>query len=153
MEQNLTVTLGPRQCINCGSPLLTDAIYCHRCGTRQPPPAITLELTGESSTADAAPFVLEDAGIKHIVGRTIEPLEHYVQVDLAPCRGKEQGVSRSHAEIWFNDDEFTWQVRDIGSQFGTFVNGDQLDEGQTANLENGQMLRFGGIELRVALEF
>jgi hypothetical protein len=150
MDQQPTALLGPRQCINCNVRLLPDAIFCHRCGTRQPSPTITLRLVEE---ADAPPFVLEDAGIKHVVGRTIEPLEHYVQIDLGPHRGKEQGVSRSHAEIWFDDTAFCWQLQDVGSQFGTFVDEEQLSEEKVVALKSGQMVRFGGIQLTIELEY
>lgn len=151
MMQSQEVVLGPRQCINCGSLLLADSIFCHRCGIKQPSPKLILQLEDEDEQLE--PFVLEDAGIKHVIGRTIEPLEHFVQIDLSPYRGKEQGVSRSHAEIWFDQEQFAWQLRDIGSQFGTFVDENQLEEGQAVTLAPSQRLRFGGITISVTLEF
>lgn len=133
-------------CVNCGVALVADAIYCHRCGHKQPPPTLTLRLDESTS------FVLQETERPHTIGRTIEPLEHYVDIDLGSHGGKEQGVSRFHAEISFDDKEYIWQLRDVGSQFGTFINEEQLPADEVRPLLPGQELRFGGIKLGVEID-
>lgn len=145
-----SVQLGPRRCSHCGSLLVLDAIYCHRCGTKQPAPTLTLYLTDH----DDATIVLDDPTKVYVVGRTIEPLDHFVDVDLGPYRGKEQGVSRSHAQFSFDNENYLWQLTDIGSQYGTFIGEVQLVADDTPTvLETHQELRFGGIQMRVAIVY
>jgi hypothetical protein len=50
-------------------------------------------------------------------------------------------VSRNHAVIEF---ETRWSVRDVGSTTGTFVNDRRV---KTANLQHGDRVRFGDIEM------
>ncbi|MEN0065806.1 MAG: FHA domain-containing protein [Myxococcota bacterium] len=53
-------------------------------------------------------------------------------------------VSGEHATIWWNDD--AWQVRDLASRNGTFVNGERLPRGHTRELEEGDRIGFGRAE-------
>ena len=51
------------------------------------------------------------------------------------------GVSRHHAEISWNDP--AWEVRDLASRNGTFVDGRKLASGETCALEMGARVAFG----------
>jgi hypothetical protein len=54
-------------------------------------------------------------------------------------------VSRRHCEVWLTQDAVL--VRDLGSRNGTFIDGQRVEEAQ---LEAGQTLRIGDIELELA---
>jgi pSer/pThr/pTyr-binding forkhead associated (FHA) protein len=55
-------------------------------------------------------------------------------------------VSRPHALVVYADDEFT--IRDLYSQHGLYVNGARVSQNMAYPLQNGDMVRFGEIELR-----
>ena len=133
-------------CIKCSVQLVPDAIYCHRCGTKQPAPTLILHLDEETT------FVVSQLERTYTIGRTIEALEHYVDIDLGAHGGKEQGVSRLHAEIMFDDTEYQWNLKDAGSQFGTFIGEEQLEADVKHPLSGGQEIRCGGISLTVEIK-
>lgn len=58
------------------------------------------------------------------------------------------GVSRHHARIQRSSDG-NWQIEDLGSKNGTFVNGSAI--GALVSLKNGDHLLLGNSELRVVL--
>ncbi|NDJ85925.1 MAG: FHA domain-containing protein [Chloroflexi bacterium] len=87
------------------------------------------------------------------VGRTIAEQGHYVDVDLTDYGAKSRGVSRTHAEIFFNWDRKRWMVTDHASGYGTFVDEQQVPPQQEAMLNHGQVVRFGGLQCRVEIEY
>lgn len=76
------------------------------------------------------------------VGRGIFP-----HVDLTPDGGLEGGVSRRHARIFFQNDQF--YIEDLGSTNGTYLNGVRLDPYSPRPLGEGDELRLGQIAIRV----
>ncbi|MCS7251407.1 MAG: FHA domain-containing protein [Anaerolineae bacterium] len=76
------------------------------------------------------------------VGRGIFP-----QVDLTPDGGLEGGVSRRHARIFFQNNQF--YIEDLGSTNGTYLNGTRLDPYSPRPLGDGDELRMGQICIRV----
>ncbi len=62
---------------------------------------------------------------------------------------EDRRVSSEHARIRWRAG--TWQVRDLGSRNGTFVNGDRLDRGATRTLIRGDLVGFGDPTLAVTL--
>lgn len=144
-ESTLPQISASRTCFVCNSLLVENAIYCHRCGTKQPPPSLILR--GEDQQ-----FELGDTSKVWVIGRTIEPAGHYVDIDLGEAGGK-RGVSRRHAELTFDDRNYHWLLRDASSQYGTFINENQLQAETFTPIEDGQTLRFGGIELLVELQY
>ncbi len=88
-------------------------------------------------------------------------LEHYLQfipLNTSPFlvgRGVDAGlnlalsvISRHHAELVWHTDACRWQLRDLGSRNGTFLNDKPL-AGEQAALENGDWLRFASVEVRL----
>lgn len=148
-----TLELKERFCETCGTRQVPDAKFCHQCGAEQPEPipVLTLVITGEAG-AELTRFTIEDAEKRWVVGRTIEQLNHFVDIDLTNYGAKERGVSRTHAEIRFDANSAHWLITDMGSQFGTFINEQQLSAQQPFPLENDQKLRFGGVEAGITLE-
>ncbi len=134
-----------RTCFVCSTTLVDDAIYCHRCGTKQPPPTLVLR-------SDERTYTLNDISKVWVVGRTIEPAGNYVDVDLGETGGK-QGVSRRHAELTFDEHNYFWSLRDASSQYGTFVDEVQLQPEIFTPIRHGQTLRFGGIALSVEFQY
>jgi hypothetical protein len=63
--------------------------------------------------------------------------------DAAQMQLADRRVSSEHASIrWLGDG---WQVRDLGSRNGTFLDGRRLGAGESAPLATGHKLSFGGL--------
>ena len=75
-----------------------------------------------------------------VVGRSTN--EGKPDFDLSP----DQNVSRRHARIWIEESE-CW-VEDLGSKFGTKVNGASLATGQKFPLNQGSLIELGETQLR-----
>ncbi|PJF42504.1 MAG: hypothetical protein CUN55_09950 [Phototrophicales bacterium] len=144
-ESTYLTTQLKRICFICKSALVDDAIYCHRCGTKQPPPKLILR-------SEEQVFELQDASKVWIVGRTIPATGHIVDVDLGEAGGK-LGVSRRHAELAFDEQNYQWTLRDASSQYGTFVDDQQVQPEVFIPLQAGQRVRFGGIEFSIELQY
>ncbi len=140
-------------CAICDTQLVPGSHYCHNCGTpvASNAPQLSLVMQGRSDT-EAVRFRFEDAERRWLIGRTIEALNHYVDIDLAPYGGKGRGVSRTHAEIYFDPGAQHWVLMDVGSQFGTYVDNQQIEPRHLIYLQDGQFLRFGGLVFRVVME-
>lgn len=59
-----------------------------------------------------------------------------------------RSVSKIHAALWMNRDG-TILVSDTGSTNGTFINGRRINYGETRPLEDGDVLGFGDVEVRL----
>ncbi len=93
-----------------------------------------IELTYQNQTKAQEP-----AGNEIIIGRpgdTGRP-----DLDLSP----DATVSRRHARLYLRDGQ--WWVEDLGSKFGTFVNGVKLE--YRRRLKPGDSLRIGETTLRL----
>ena len=118
--------------------------------------SIALAGTGEVSRAGA---LLSDQIETHLAGRThlayrdADGHAHTVDLESAerPVRigrrgvneiglGWDSEVSRQHAELHAAEDG-SWRIHDLGSQNGTFVNGERLEDSRT--LDDGDMIRVG----------
>lgn len=71
-------------------------------------------------------------------------------IDLGPHGGAKAGVSRRHGRLLRKDNE--WFVEDMASTNGTFVNGVKIPPHQITPIHNGDILRFGQVELEFGLE-
>ena len=60
----------------------------------------------------------------------------------------DQSVSRRHARI-FHENGSVW-IEDLGSGNGTFINGQALKKGASAELPSQGTVTFGGVQLTVA---
>lgn len=78
---------------------------------------------------------LQDAAVRYEIGRL--PTSEV-------CLQDDRGVSRRHAEIASMAGR--WQLTDLGSRNGTYVNGELVRA--TATLVNGAVIRCGTTELR-----
>jgi pSer/pThr/pTyr-binding forkhead associated (FHA) protein len=82
-----------------------------------------------------------------IIGRKDPTHRIQPDLDLAPYRGYQCGVSRGHAVIVVKDDDL-W-IRALSATNGTHVNEVMLSAGQEQLLRDGDELRLGVLRLRV----
>jgi hypothetical protein len=82
-----------------------------------------------------------------IVGRADNVTDYIPEIDLTPHGAYRFGLSRRHALI--RRHEGSLLVKDLSSRNGTFVNGEQVNAGETHPLRDGDELRFGNLALRV----
>lgn len=71
------------------------------------------------------------------------------EVDLTPYGGIEQGVSRQHAVITFEDGRY--YIEDLNSVNETLLNSSRLFPGQPYPLKHGDHLQFGVLIVTVLL--
>jgi pSer/pThr/pTyr-binding forkhead associated (FHA) protein len=71
-------------------------------------------------------------------------------IDLTPYGGHQAGVSRRHSRLLYRDDQ--WFIEDLDSTNGTFVNGIKIPPRRITPVHEGDVLRFGLIELGFGLE-
>ena len=81
------------------------------------------------------------------VGRADVQSGHYPDIDLSSYNAVEQGISRAHAVIQYNDNTLT--LLDMGSVNGTFLNGQRLIPRQARIIHDGDEMRFGKLALRI----
>jgi hypothetical protein len=68
-------------------------------------------------------------------------------VDLAPYKAREHGVSRRHAMVLLDDE--TLKIIDLGSANATYLNGQKLIAHQARILRDGDEIRLGKLTLRI----
>ncbi len=84
---------------------------------------------------DKEPQVIYFSDIKKIVGKD----SNKAQVCIA-----QEGVSRIHAAIWRESDEY--KIEDLNSTNGTWINGKELIPRKPQGLNNGDRVRFAEVE-------
>jgi pSer/pThr/pTyr-binding forkhead associated (FHA) protein len=82
-----------------------------------------------------------------IIGRADPGRGFHPDIDLTPYGAMAAGVSRKHALLSIHSD--TFQIKDLGSVNGTFVNRERLPSRQTTTLCDDVELRFGTLRLRI----
>ena len=166
-------------CPNCKKSNELEAVVCRHCGTAledlfMDPGARTLETsipvvapesTGEWSVDETvipehgvAIYIEGKASPVHIdsregfvigrkAGGTSKILEAEGMLDLSPMGGYGQGISRRHATI--RRAEKGYEILDLGSVNGTWLNGKRLTPHQFYPLISGSHLRLGNMRLFV----
>ncbi|MBI5929110.1 MAG: FHA domain-containing protein [Chloroflexi bacterium] len=81
------------------------------------------------------------------VGRADIQSGHYPDIDLSSYNAVEEGVSRAHATMQYNDNTLT--LVDLGSVNGTYLNGQRLIPRQSRIVHDGDEMRFGKLVLRI----
>ena len=72
-----------------------------------------------------------------------------VDVDLEPVGAREQGISRLHATITYDDVSETLSLFDMGSTNGSYINGQRLQANERRALRHGDQIRFGRLNFQV----
>jgi hypothetical protein len=122
---------------------------------RLPPTPAAEEAIGEgnvwrivllSSNAPDKPLGIE-IGRDAIVGR--ERGDFKPDIDLTPYGALELGMSRRHAML--RPTKGRLLLADVGSSNGTFLNRERIRLGEPKALENGDIISFGALHLRVKI--
>ncbi len=106
------------------------------------PPHLRLQLVQSGILFDL------DTREKIVIGRK-DPPDQEPDVDLAPYGGIEQGVGRRHALITLSQGRY--YIEDLKSINETLLNSSRLFPGQQYPLEDGDILRFGAMLVKVLL--
>src|SRR5215469_3544872 len=140
--------------------------FCDECGERldstssagavvppapaapNPPPVVS----GAPPDATASPRLIIQADntvvdltgkSEALVGREDPVSNVYPDVDMTPHNGEEGGVSRIHAKILINGNQY--MVEDQNSTNSTFVNRQKLAPKTPTPIKDGDELRFGRV--------
>ena len=147
-------------CTNCGHRNPLGANFCSSCGTPlekqlEDPTTITFQIDGPADVSDEeVSFDLDDipadggllvvvrgpiAGARQALAKELTTAGRHPDSDLFL---DDVTVSRRHAE--FRRTAVGFQLRDVGSLNGTYVNGERVDE---ALLRNGDEIQIGRYKL------
>lgn len=83
-----------------------------------------------------------------IIGRAHKSM--VPDINLTPHGGTKAGVSRRHGRLFREEEQ--WYLEDLGSTNGTFLNGSRLQPNQAVPVKEGDILRFGQIELEFGIK-
>lgn len=131
----------------------TDALLRELGGEQMPqgPPAPP---GSEMPTTTASEYLFhEKSGIEFFlssgpettIGRRDPVTGIYPDIDLSPV-DNQRSVSRRHAKIFRRGDKF-FLTEEIGTMNGTFANDDRLETGVPAEIQAGDLVRIGVVEL------
>ena len=164
-------------CPNCKESNELEAVVCGHCGaaledhfmdpgarTRETNiPVVTSESARDWSIDEAAvpnhgiavyiegefkPVYVDSKG-EFVIGRKVGGTKNVSEnlLDFSPLGGYGQGISRRHAAI--RHTEKGYEILDLGSVNGTWLNGERLTPHQFYPLTNGSHLRLGNMRLFV----
>jgi len=106
--------------------------------TKVPPEQLVAVLVGGQSDAEDRGLFYPLAATSYTVGRGSD-----CDLRLPESWGS---VSRRHADFDWMEDSF--EILDLGSKHGTWVNGARLEAGRHRVLCNGDLVRLGAIDFR-----
>ncbi len=81
------------------------------------------------------------------LGRADKDSNWQPTVDLSPYGATDQGVSRMHADLFFESDQVF--VLELGSANGTRLNGNKVTLGVAQQIRDGDQLELGRMRIRV----
>jgi len=163
-------------CPNCGNKELQGALYCKECGAqftsanREPTIAILStisdqlhERNGDENDQEVPPtpedarlsLFLVDTGevipleglTDYTLGRSAEDQPILPDIDFAPYRGYEFGVSRLHASIKISS-PYAF-LTDFGSANGTQLNGQKISPNKPYPITHGDIFVLGRMKIQL----
>ncbi len=140
------------KCPNCGQTNAPNQAFCDNCGQKLggpppvvgPGPVVPAQRTRLMVSATGAAFDLTGKTTV-LIGRADPVSGVSPDVDLTPHGGDEGGVSRRHAELSFDGNQ--WQIKDLNSTNGTALNNQRLTPNVAQPLKNGDQVRVGKVAL------
>ena len=161
-------------CPNCHHNELPGALFCSQCGALLEGAAgvatQNIRSTGQLTSDQAAPAIPPSAELQAAVslcivdsgqilplenrqeftlGRSAEGQPILPDIDLAPFRAYEMGVSRLHASIRLEAGQVV--AMDLGSVNGSRLNGQKIPPHKPCNLNHGDILTLGKLKLQILL--
>jgi hypothetical protein len=145
---------GEAFCSNCGVSLLGAPAAVSQVPTAAPAEPVDQQVPAGASSHLQARLIVEGdnqefdlSGKDNIlVGREDAVSNIYPEVDLTPHGGEEGGVSRMHARIFFENDQY--MLEDENSTNFTFLNRQRLAAKTPTPLHDNDEVRFGRVMLR-----
>ncbi len=86
-----------------------------------------------------------------VIGRKRNMRDYEVNVDLTDMNGAELGVSHFHAMVLVLDNLI--HIKDLDSLNGMRLNGRQMTPSKEYIIDNGDILAFGNLEIKVKFEY
>lgn len=164
-------------CPNCQHEELNGTVFCSFCGqelaensetsTQQTPASSILEgispptvpipsMLSEEEDAKAILYLVETKDSiclkeekDYTLGRIAENQKVIPDIDLSDYEAYKAGVSRIHATINTQGDQFT--VKDLGSSNGSRINGIKIDSHAEYNIQHGDILTLGALKIQVLI--
>lgn len=164
-------------CPNCRHEEISGAIFCSECGTLlegltgfttqnipPTPPNFNIEQEENAQAAQATPYLEADISLcvvdtgqiiplderdEFTLGRSAEGQPILPDIDLAPYRAYENGVSRLHASIKKQGRQLT--ATDLGSVNGTRLNGQKIPPHKSCPLNHGDILTLGKLKIQILI--
>ncbi|MGQ9548087.1 MAG: FHA domain-containing protein [Roseiflexus sp.] len=163
-------------CPHCLAKQLDGTIFCAECGaslidadlresTREldvaavesHEPSLASDLTSDDNAPADCVVILTvvsnrrrievNLGDEVLIGRADPTRGILPDIDLSPFGGYDAGVSRRHAILSYRDG--TYQIEDLGSANGTFVNGQQIEPMRATPVRPGDEIMCGTLLLRL----
>ena len=162
-------------CPNCRHSELPGALFCSQCGallegvagiatqsikrttgqlvsdqaSAPPLPAAELQAPVSLCIVDSGQILQLENREEFTLGRSAEGQPILPDIDLAPYRAYEMGVSRLHASIRLEGKQVV--AMDLGSVNGTRLNGQKIPPHKPCVLNHGDILTLGKLKLQVLL--
>ena len=153
-------------CTNCGHNNVEGDMFCVKCGVALGAMSVATQQLDSPESAHAAgsahlsgdhvvmlhftgfnePLALKIDN-KIVLGRTSEPSDGVVSINLEGYGAVEHGVSRQHAWLIRSEDKLS--VRDLGSTNSTFLNGEKLSKDQDYAIKDGDEITLGRLACKV----
>jgi outer membrane biosynthesis protein TonB len=139
----IEITPGDRFCSNCGAALKVAAapVEVVPAAPPAPAPAVGPRLVVSASGAEIPLPVGEEL----LIGREDPVSGIFPDLDLTPHGGDEGGVSRQHARLFVQDDNYS--IEDLDSTNFTFVNKQKLAPKTRQPVGDGDEIRLGRVTL------
>ncbi|UCE05691.1 MAG: FHA domain-containing protein [bacterium] len=147
-------------CLECNAENFDGALYCENCGADLEGILAAENPSEQEFIPVGGPtlkLVLTDTGEEIglpekneiLLGREDPVSAVFPDIDTTPYNGEEDGVSRQHAKIFQQGNEY--YIEDLDSVNSTFLNKVKLDPNIPSPITNGDELMLGRLKFRVSL--
>ena len=151
------------KCSDCGKENLDGMLFCEDCGAKlsdAAPSDSSSEFEDIMPTSESEPnlkLVVSNTGEEIplpekdevIIGREDPVSAVFPDIDTTPYGGEDEGVSRQHAKIFRQEDEYF--VEDLNSVNSTFLNKAKLEPETPLPISEGDELMLGRLRFDVAM--
>ncbi len=147
-------------CLECNTENFEGALYCENCGADLERVIASDNSSNQEFFPAGGPslkLVLADTGEEIgvpekeevFVGREDPASSIFPDIDTTPYNGEEEGVSRKHAKIFQQGNEY--YIEDLNSINSTFLNKTKLEPNSPTVIADGDELMMGRLKFKVAL--